>query len=180
MAFMCNVQTDKIQTGVDGCSVPTFYSSLEETALAYARLFDADHLESIPSELSASCTATAGAMQSYPEMVAGEGRFDTGLMRTGRQRFLSKGGAEAFQAIAVRRGVMGTGKPAAGIAIKIADGVGRGRVTGAVALEVMRQLGALNEEDLKALNNFGPSMVIRTRSGVEVGCGEPAFRLNFA
>ena len=71
------------------------------------------------------------AMQAHPELVAGEGRFDTELMRRSLGLLVSKGGAEGIQCLAR----LGEGL---GLAIKVEDGSHRAKW--AVALHLLRQL----------------------------------------
>jgi L-asparaginase len=73
----------------------------------------------------------ARAMQVHPELVAGEGRFDTELMRRSLGLLVSKGGAEGIQCLAR----MGEGL---GLAIKVEDGSSRAKW--AVALQLLKQL----------------------------------------
>jgi L-asparaginase II len=85
------------------------------------------------------CAAPAGqAMIAHPELVAGEGRACTELMRAARGRAALKTGAEAvFVAIIPERGL--------GIALKVTDGGTRGAEAAIAALLV--HLGILDEGD---------------------------------
>ena len=116
-------------------------------------------------------------MIAFPDMVAGPQRFDTALMQAAAGRILSKGGAEGFQAFGLRPGALAAGSPAMGIALKIADGDARTWVCHAVAVEVLRQLGALSAQELVALAAFGPGRTISNWRGTPVGQGEPVFKL---
>jgi L-asparaginase len=71
-------------------------------------------------------------MTSFPEMVAGEARFDTDLMAACRGTVVCKGGAEGFQGV-------GLPNQALGIAAKITDGNPR-----AIPPTVMRALDGLS------------------------------------
>lgn len=107
---------------VDGCGAPLFAHTQHGVATAYARL-----------ATSAEGTAEAHvlrAMRSFPEMVAGEGRDVTALMRA-VPGLLAKDGAEGVQALALPDGT--------GVVIKIADGSDRARLP--VALAVLISLG---------------------------------------
>jgi L-asparaginase II len=64
-----------------------------------------------------------------------------------------------------------------GIAIKIADGDARGRVRPAVALEVLRRLGGITNEELSSLDGFGPIVPIKNWRGIDVGMSKPNFKL---
>ena len=82
------------------------------------------------------------AMLAHPELVAGEGRFDTELMRRSHNQVISKGGAEGVQCLS-RTG------DGLGVAIKVVDGARRAKQ--AVALHVLRQLDWLTPAGLQEL-----------------------------
>lgn len=173
-AELAGLSVDKLAIGVDGCSAPNWAAPLYNTALAYARLMDPAGL---PAAQQSACEQVREAMLAHPDMVGGPGRFDTALMRAAGGQILSKGGAEGYQGIGLRTGAVGKGSPAIGIAVKIADGDARGWVCHAVALEIMRLLGALSKEQHEVLTEFGPQRAITNWRGLEVGRGEPIFDL---
>ena len=82
------------------------------------------------------------AMLAHPDLVAGEGRFDTELMRRAHGQIASKGGAEGIQCLSR----IGEGM---GIAIKVEDGSKRAKH--AVALHLLRQLDWLTPMALEEL-----------------------------
>ncbi|HEY4722872.1 MAG TPA: asparaginase, partial [Anaerolineae bacterium] len=112
------------------------------------------------------------AMVNYPEMVAGEGRLDTDLMRAARQRVVSKGGAEGFHGLGI---FPLDGRPALGIAIKIGDGDGK-RGGNPVVIETLKQLGILDDEALIALKNYH-AWPVTNHQGREVGEVRANFKL---
>ena len=81
-------------------------------------------------------------MLAHPELVAGEGRFDTELMRRAHGQIVSKGGAEGVQCLSR----VGEGM---GVAIKVEDGSKRAKH--AVALHLLRQLDWLTPTGLQEL-----------------------------
>jgi L-asparaginase II len=109
-------------------------------------------------------------------MVAGPDRFDTILMQVANKRIVIKGGAEGYQGMALMPGATGKNSPALGIALKVSDGDGRGRARPAVCIEVLRQLGALSQEDLKSLEKFGPIGDVINRRDIVVGERRPIFK----
>ena len=175
LAEMAELSVDQINLGIDGCSAPNFAIPLRSAAQAFARLCD-------PAELSSSraraCQKITSAMMAYPIMVAGRERFDTRLMDTLPGRIVSKGGAEGYQGIGIMRDTLYPGSPSLGIAIKIADGDLNGRVRPAVTLEVLHQLGAIPEEDLNKLVEFGPVKTLKNWRQKEVGTSQPCFNLD--
>lgn len=178
-ADMCSLPVDEVAMGVDGCSAPNFAVPLRNAALAYARLADPDAGGVQPARARA-CRTITQAMMAHPEMVGGPGRFDTRLMQAAHGKLVSKGGAEAYQGIGLAPGVLGAGSPAVGITLKISDGDNRGIVHAAMALEILRQLGALNENELEELCSFGPRSLRFNWRKIRVGEAYPAFELNWA
>ncbi len=173
-AELASLPARQLVLGTDGCSAPIWAAPLYSTALAYARLMDPTGL---PAAQQKACERVREAMLAFPNMVAGPERFDTMLMQAAGGRILSKGGAEGFQALGLRPDALAAGSPASGIALKIADGDAGAWVSHAVAMEVLRQLGAISAQELAALAAFGPQRTITSWRGAQVGQGEPAFNL---
>jgi L-asparaginase II len=176
-AEMCDFPADQIGKGTDGCSAPNFAIPLRNAALGFARLCDPLAGGVKPPERVAACQAITRAMTSHPDMVGGPGRFDTRLMEVGQGRIVAKGGAEGYQAVGLAPGLLGPGSPAVGIALKIADGDARGKARTAVALEVLRQLGALSQGQQDALADMGPEFPIYNWRKIHVGQAYPIFTL---
>jgi L-asparaginase II len=181
LSEMCSLEIKDIQIGIDGCSAPNFAMPLFNAALAMARLCD-------PRELSharaSACKKIIDAMSTHPEMVSNFGEFDCELMKVGAGKIVTKRGAEGFQIIGVMPGIIH--ERGVGIAIKVTDGdkshMGndlhtQARVRPPVTLEVLRQLGALNESQLKSLAQFGPEKILKNYAGLITGRMCPAFKL---
>jgi L-asparaginase II len=149
---MCEVPAEQIILGTDGCSAPVFAIPLQNAALGYARLCGPDGLG---APRAVACRRITRAMTSNPDMIAGPGRFDTVIMQVGAGKILSKGGAEGYQALGLLPGARGSGSPALGITFKIADGDNTGRARAVASVDILRQLGALSDEQLVALAAFG-------------------------
>ncbi|MEB3351903.1 MAG: asparaginase [Cyanobacteriota bacterium] len=119
----------------DDCGAPTLQLQLAQMALLYAHL---------GAGAQADLEQLSRAMLAHPELVAGEGRFDTELMRLSHGQVLSKGGAEGIQCLSrVGEGI--------GLAIKVDDGAARAKH--AVALHLLEQLEWLTpmtSEELRA------------------------------
>ncbi|MDP2061527.1 MAG: asparaginase [Phaeovulum sp.] len=112
--------------GIDGCSAPNFATSVAGLARAM-QFFAVANPEGNRREAAAS--RLARAMMAYPEMVAGEGRACTHLMRAMAGKVAVKTGAEAvFVAILPEQ--------KRGIALKIVDGATRASEAAIVALLV--------------------------------------------
>jgi L-asparaginase II len=173
-AEMCALRVDAVVVGVDGCSAPNFAVPLVAAATAFARLADPGSLS--PSR-AAALRAIFSAMTAHPEMVSGPGGFDTELMRARPGLLLAKGGAEGYEGLGIAPGARGPGSPALGVALKIADGASR--AIAPVALEILRQLGALGEGELKALEGlgFGLRLPVKNWRGLVVGEARTCFAL---
>ena len=95
------METQQVEVGVDGCSVPTFAVPLRNAAWAMARLCDPVKL---PETRAAACRKITHAMTSNARMVAGPGRFDTALMDAADGKILCKAGAEGYQIMGLMPG----------------------------------------------------------------------------
>jgi len=107
----------------DDCGAPTYFVQLRQIASLYAQLASGDNL---------AMERIVRAMTHHPVMVAGEGTFDTELMRLSQGELVSKAGAEGVQCI----GRVGEGM---GLAIKVMDGAKRAKY--AVAIHLLKQMG---------------------------------------
>jgi len=165
LAEMSGVEASAIDVGIDGCSAPCFALPLRATARAFAWLADPSAL---PEPRRRAAQRIANAMMAHPEMVGGEGRLDTDLMRAARGRVMSKGGAEGYQGMAILSHGLG-------IAIKIVDGNGQ-RGCGPVAIEALRQLGALDDVALAELRAHH-TWVVKNHRKLDVGEVRPVFKL---
>ena len=173
-AEMCDLPIEKIELGIDGCSAPNFAIPLYHAALGYARLCDPYELAPQRAE---ACQTICTSMMAHPDMVGGPNRFDTALMQAGNNRIVSKGGAEGFQSIGLMPGAAGSGSPGIGIAIKISDGDPTDRARIAVSLEILRGLGALDDNQMQALAHFGPETTLKNFRKITVGVSRPSFHL---
>jgi L-asparaginase II len=173
-AEMCDVLVSEVQIGIDGCSAPNFAVPLYNAAYAYARLCQPD---SLPPARAAACKRITAAMTTHPEMVAGPDRFDTQLMQVGRGKIVVKGGAEGYQGVGLLPGALGADSPGIGIALKISDGDPSGRARHSLTLAILAQLGALDDEMLAALAEFGPKRTLINYRKLVVGEIRPVAKI---
>jgi L-asparaginase II len=181
LAEMSGLSPERIARGTDGCSAPNFALPLVNSALAMARLCDPCGLS---ETRAAACNKITSAMAAHPEMVSGVGEFDCELMKAGEGKIITKRGAEGFQILGLLPGVIA--EHGVGIAFKVTDGdpgrmndqlESRPRVRPAITLEILRQLGALDESQLQALSGFGPKRVLKNHAGLVTGESYPVFQL---
>lgn len=136
--------------GIDGCSAPNHACTLHGLARAMAHFASAD-ADSAEGQLRA-------AMTRHPELVAGEGKACTRLMRAMLGKTVVKTGAEGvFVAILPGQRM--------GVALKITDGTTR--ASECAIAQILVRLGALdpNHPEALAFTN-GP---ILNRRNVETG-----------
>jgi L-asparaginase len=127
----------------DDCGAPTYFMQLGQMASLYAQLASGSNVD---------MERIVRAMTYHPVMVAGDGEFDTELMRLTGGELVSKAGAEGVQCI----GRVGEGM---GLAIKVMDGAKRAKY--AVAIQLLKQMGWLSPtaaetlaESFMSLGNF--------------------------
>lgn len=168
------VPVEQIRIGIDGCSAPNFAIPLYNTALGFARLSDP---VAMSPDRARACRTIFQAMTAAPLMVAGPGRFDTLLMEVAAGKIVSKAGAEGYQGLGLLPGAIYPGSRAIGVAFKIADGDLRSRARPAVALEILRQLGALSPSEMASLSRFGPRLPVKNWREINVGEARPCFIL---
>lgn len=115
-----DVRASDLGVAVDGCGVACFALPLRQMALAYARLGIADFglrigEGQVKSAIRSPQSPIVEAMLRHPELVAGEGRPCTEMMRAHPGRVVTKVGAEGvYSALLLREGL--------GVALKVEDG----------------------------------------------------------
>lgn len=148
---------------IDGCSAPNFASSLHGMARAMA--FFAAASEGADSRQTAAVRLRQ-AMATYPELVAGEGRACTEMMRAMEGRVTLKTGAEGFFIAIIPELKLG-------VALKVADGNSRGAECAIAAILV--KLGVLDAEHPATLKRMNAP--IRNCLGTRTGTIKPAATL---
>lgn len=141
--------------GIDGCSAPNFASSLKGFARALAQFAAA--VDGADARQTAMVRLRE-AMMTHPELVAGEDKCCTRLMRVMGARAAIKTGAEGvFAAIIPEKRI--------GVALKIADGATR--ASEAAIAQILGALGVLDPADPVAQSyTMGP---ILNRREIETG-----------
>jgi L-asparaginase II len=97
-------------------------------------------------------------------------------MGLSNHKIVSKAGAEGYQCLGVMPGAIEQGSPGLGIALKVADGDAEERARPLVALEILRQLGALTSAECEALRKFGPRKIFNFAK-LQIGEYRPTFSI---
>ena len=157
VAMMCALEPGDLGVGVDGCGVPVFRAPLRSLARAYARLADPEADGGLDPDTCRAVHRLMEACTAHPEMVAGDERVCTEVMRAGKGRFFAKTGAEGSYGIAWF-------DRAVGIAMKVEDG--SLRALDPLVVEVLRQAGALAGDEVAPLARFHRPEVLNHRREV--------------
>ncbi len=134
VAELLRMPAEEFLTAHDDCGAPTYLMQLSQMASLYAVL---------ASSNSVDMERIVRAMNHHPTMVAGEGEFDTELMRLTPGDLVSKSGAEGVHCI----GRLGEGM---GLAIKVMDGSKRAKY--AVAIHILQQMGWITPSIAQSLS----------------------------
>lgn len=143
-AFERSTGMTSLGYGIDGCSAPNFATTVTGLARAMARFATA--------ESDGAEGRLVHAMTAHPELVAGEGRACTTLMRAMDHKVAVKTGAEAvFIAILPEQ--------KKGVALKIMDGATR--ASECAITMILSKLGAIDPEHPDALRYTAGPVVNR-------------------
>lgn len=164
---------DQVRWAIDGCNMPApayplIYLAHTNAAFAAAADGVARSDEAV-TERQRNMARVFHAMSTYPEMVAGEGRFCTALMRAFKGRAIGKVGADACYGIGLREceetrrlGAVGS----VGIAAKIEDG--NMDILYSAVSELLERLNIGTAETRSALDEFH-SVAVKNTVGVVTG-----------
>jgi L-asparaginase II len=163
VARAVGMEADDLKMGIDGCSAPNYAMPLSKLAYGYARLASG----AADSEFGASFALLSEAMTAQPFMVSGTGRNDLAFTQAGRGDWVCKVGADGVQAI-------GSKSRGEAVAIKIIDG--NKPALFAASVEVLDQLGWLDDAQRKLLEPWR-ARILRNACGLKVGERLPLFRM---
>lgn len=133
IAELLRMPSEEFISAHDDCGAPTYLMQLGQMASLYALLASSSNLD---------MERVVRAMTHHPALVAGDGEFDTELMRLAPGEVVSKAGAEGVQCI----GRLGEGM---GLAIKVIDGAKRAKH--AVAIHLLQQMGWISPSAAETL-----------------------------
>jgi L-asparaginase II len=154
----------ELEEAVDNCAVPTFRLPLIRSATAFARLASG---VGVSDKLAGAARAVRSAMTTYPEMVGGEDRLDSDLMRAAGGDLVAKGGAEGFQGVGhTARGI--------GLALKVSDGGPNAANT--ATMRALSDAAMVSSASLEALDAYRDPVVLNMQGEI-VGRVLPIFHL---
>ena len=177
VARLFSRDVDTLRTATDNCGLLTYETTLLELARAYLMLADPEgpSVDGARAESTPALLRVRDAMMGAPEMVGGTyDHLDTELMRRRPKRLVAKAGADGMRAMGL---VAADGAEAGAIAIKVEDGDQSRRAVKATSVEVLAQLGLLDDRDLRALAAYHHPTV-STPGGVEAASAVPHFALS--
>lgn len=149
--------------GIDGCSAPNYATTL--FGLAKSMAYFANAVESNNAREIAA-VRLRNAMMAHPDLVAGETRACTDLMREMSGRGVVKTGADGvFTAILPEKGF--------GIALKIQDGATQ--ASNCAISAILTNLGILDPKSAAAQRHMTP--IVKSRRGIDAGLVRPAAEL---
>ena len=179
LATLTGLPSTALARSIDGCSLPTYWLSLETLARLFAYIAEPGAAPPVEGrDVAAELTTLRTAGMQHPQLIAGSGRLDTLLMQALDGRIFAKTGAAGLYAVALPAGPrVPTGL---GIAVKIEDGDPKSRIRASVIVEVLRQLGVAKHEDTDLWNAFEEIArpAEQNYRGLEVGSYRPVFRLH--
>lgn len=123
VAELLKMPGEELVIAQDDCGMPTYLMQIQQMAHLYAQLAAGNNLD---------LERITRAMTYHPQMISGDGAFDTELMRLSEGELVSKSGAEGIQCV----GRIGEGM---GLAIKVKDGAKRAKYV--IAIHLLKQMG---------------------------------------
>lgn len=129
---------DMIETGIDGCGLPTFYMSLIELASSFSRANQIDSYKKI-----------FATVNKHAHLISDSSRFDQELMCQFPNKFFAKSGADGMMLVLNL-------KTSETLVIKVIDG--EKRVKDIVAKKLLENLSWLKPEELQLDNTVYNSL----------------------
>ena len=163
---LADFKANDLWYGTDGCNAPNIGLPLSRLARMWAR-FGAARQDG--DEYQRAMSRLRSAMAHHPGMYSGTGRADNALTSAGKGAWVSKTGAEGVRCVGIRTHGLG-------VALKVGDG--NYPTAYAVTIEVMRQLGILDDHTFDELREWA-NPVPRNCVGRAVGDLSCDFELKF-
>jgi len=133
---------EKIHQAIDGCSAPIFSFPVYNQAVAYKNLVSPSAFDEATQK---ACHTMVNAIVRYPEMIAGQKRYCTDLMRLSEGKLIGKTGADGVYSLGIRTQNYG-------ICIKVDDGKMGPQYH--IAQSLIEQLGILEDSANAKLRHY--------------------------
>jgi len=164
MAELLECDEKEVITGKDGCSLPSYFVTIQQAAWLYARL-------ALGYEGRGKYRDCFGliqkAMTEYPKVIRGSNTFCTDLINYSNGRVIGKIGAEGIYCMAIPEKRLG-------VCIKISDGHPWSSYP--VAVKVLEELEVLDAATVRKLEKWALPAV-KDDKGNTVGYIHPTFSL---
>ncbi len=164
MAELLECDIDDVVSGTDGCTLPTYFLTLQQAAWLYARL---GHGQGSGYKYGDCFEFIKKAMVTYPKVIRGSGTFCTDLLNYSEGRAIGKIGAEGVYCIAIPEKKLG-------VCIKMSDGHPWSSYP--VAVRVLEEFEILDRKTVKKLEKWALPPV-KDDKGNDVGYIHPTFSL---
>ena len=161
LSALTETRLDATNRGIDGCSIPAHAIPLDRLARAFARMATG---EGLGPARAAAARRIIDACMAEPFMVAGSGRFCSGIMPLFPGRLMAKVGAEGVYCAALPD--LGLG-----VALKIDDGAAR---AAEVAMAAVAAAVLVPDGSVPAAVEALRTPPLRNRRGIVVGVVRPA------
>jgi len=140
-------ETDRVESGVDGCGVPVFAVGLKNIAISFKNLARPAAIRD--DDLAGAAERFTPRIHAYPLMIAGTGRICSHLNHD--PNIVAKGGAN---------GVYGFGlkNEGLGVAFKVTDGTEQAWPI--IVLDILRALDCLSPETENRLEELNPGVIL--------------------
>ncbi len=165
ISYFTEIEKEKIIIGIDGCGVPVFAVPLYNFALSYLKLAYPDIINDEKKRNAVKFLMKNSV--TYPELIAGDERICTELMRVTGDKLFAKVGADGTYGIAVFSEKIS-------IAIKIESG--DMKALNVVVIETLKQLNLLDNKQVEKLSNFYKITVKNHRKEI-IGFYKPTLKL---
>jgi L-asparaginase II len=158
-------ETDRVETGVDGCGVPVFAVGLKHIAVSFKNLARPAAIRD--EALARTAERFTPRIHRYPLMTSGTGRICAHLNQD--PNIIAKGGVNGVYGLGLKN-------EGFGVAFKITDGTEQ--VWPIIIMDILRTLGCLSPETEKRLEELNPSVILNDNK-TPVGRRETVFAVKF-
>lgn len=165
MAELLECGVNEIETGVDGCAVPSYMLKLSRIAKLYALLAQGYHGQSPYKD---SLGVIQEAMLTYPEFTEGYTEFCTELSIHSRGQIIGKVGTDGVYCLAIPHKELG-------IAIKITDGSERAIYP--VVVHLLKRMNIITDDCCERMLKWAYPRIV-DHLGTTQGYILPVFDLN--